>query len=247
MMMAQPQQIQQLLQQQQQQLLQLQHMQQMQQLAVAAAVVTSASSTAPAGSDKAGDAPTNPVRSENKRPREPKKLAKTAKTLAAAFSQFDESSPAAKKARLEGDVAIPPVPVGSEGTLGPDTKDKPTGFLPEGTPCGRCKKDVAGDGGVYCGRRTTNGGVSGCSSAVCWRCMARAPRTEMGCIRTSKAEFVSLGAAAWWMHDFCMLPGDRQDYYRESGVGQPFIVPVAPIPGKADSETSGPGKTFEWE
>jgi len=43
--------------------------------------------------------------------------------------------------------------------------------------------------------------------------MILAPRDSFGEVRTTKAEFASLGSEAWWMHEKCMSSTDERDYY----------------------------------
>merc|ERR1712107_77672 len=80
-----------------------------------------------------------------------------------------------------------------------------------------CKKKVMDHGGVVCGRRRQDGRVVGCGEKVCWRCMNRALRTDFGAVKTTKAEFESLGKDAWWMHQRCMEPEDEKEYFGEDG------------------------------
>lgn len=78
------------------------------------------------------------------------------------------------------------------------------GWMPAGASCGRCRKVVVCLGGVHCGRLDTEGRIMGCGVGVCWRCMARAPRDDLGAIRTTRAEFAERGERAWWMHERCL-------------------------------------------
>mmetsp|Transcript_79052 Transcript_79052/g.229580 ORF Transcript_79052/g.229580 Transcript_79052/m.229580 type:complete len:121 (-) Transcript_79052:21-383(-) len=87
------------------------------------------------------------------------------------------------------------------------------GWLPEGHRCDLCSKRVVAKGGVFCGRRRADASAAGCRAAVCWRCMNRAARESFGKVKTTKAEFASLGSDAWWMHEQCMSKADARDYY----------------------------------
>lgn len=87
------------------------------------------------------------------------------------------------------------------------------GWLSDGCRCGICAKSVVSRGGVFCGRRREDGSLVGCKVAVCWKCMVKTPRSLFGDIRTTKAEFTSLGAKAWWMHEKCMNLEDMRDYH----------------------------------
>merc|ERR1712173_339020 len=88
------------------------------------------------------------------------------------------------------------------------------GWLPKGYQCSVCGKRVFEHGGVFCGRQRS-GVVHGCASAVCWRCMNKAPKNTFGGVRTTKAEFTTLGLEAWWMHEACMDDVDKRDYYEK--------------------------------
>lgn len=105
---------------------------------------------------------------------------------------------------------------------------QPYGWIPQGHKCDLCCKAVADRGGVYCGRRRGDGTVAGCGAAICWRCMSRAPREVFGKIRTTKSEFLSLGAEAWWMHERCMNAADLKDYDGESDTDGLTLPPEAP-------------------
>jgi len=99
------------------------------------------------------------------------------------------------------------------------TRTISVGLLPPEVDCSRCgRKRLAGveNAGVYCGRATDEGTCVGCGAAICWRCMKRAPHTELGSIRTSKEECEGLAQHAWWMHEFCMREEDKKDYYGSS-------------------------------
>jgi len=60
--------------------------------------------------------------------------------------------------------------------------------------------------------------------------MNRAPKETFGKVRTTKSEFSSLGAEAWWMHEACMTEADKKDYY-----------------GKDEGESGGGQDRFAWE
>jgi len=122
------------------------------------------------------------------------------------------------------------------------------GWLPGGQKCGLCDKGVVKNGGVFCGRRRPDGTLVGCFLGVCWKCMNKAPCATFGNIRTTKAEFTSLGDDAWWMHEACMTASDLKDY---NGVEEDESQ-REPIPSKSkessrkntkDKQT----KTFAWE
>jgi len=89
-------------------------------------------------------------------------------------------------------------------------------WLPAGGACKLCAKTVKGEfGGVTCRRIRSNSTVGGCGASVCWRCMKRAARDDLGMVRCSREEFEALGLGAWWMHERCMTPQDREDYFSE--------------------------------
>ncbi|CAE7906578.1 NFI1 [Symbiodinium necroappetens] len=88
------------------------------------------------------------------------------------------------------------------------------GWLPDGATCSLCSKSVVEKGGVYCGRKRSSGELAGCFEAICWKCMNK-HRDKIGKIKTTKSEFGSLGAGAWWMHEKCMTPEDKKDYFGE--------------------------------
>merc|ERR1712066_910241 len=87
--------------------------------------------------------------------------------------------------------------------------------LEAGTSCKRCLKVVVNHGGVFCGWVDVNDVFVGCSAAVCWRCMRRAPKEALGELRITKTEVASVGDTAWWMHDFCMRPQDKTDFDKQ--------------------------------
>jgi len=90
-------------------------------------------------------------------------------------------------------------------------------WMPAGEICRVCTKPQAKEqGGIFCRRRRTDGRISGCGQAVCWRCMKRAPKDSFGVVRCTKDEFEGLEDEAWWMHHHCMEDGDWKDYYGES-------------------------------
>lgn len=43
--------------------------------------------------------------------------------------------------------------------------------------------------------------------------MNKTPKDSFGQVRTTKAEFASLGTDAWWMHEQCMTADDLREYY----------------------------------
>lgn len=116
------------------------------------------------------------------------------------------------------------------------------GWLPEGSQCSRCEKTVVDQGGVFCGRKRPDGACVGCFLGICWKCMNKGSKEEIGSIRTSKTEFASLGPDAWWMHEKCMTAEDKRAYFgdeeEEDDVGQPKDA--------EDSEDDHRGK-FAWE
>eukprot|EP00434_Breviolum_minutum_P032323 symbB.v1.2.028584.t1/scaffold3042.1/size64827/2 len=77
-----------------------------------------------------------------------------------------------------------------------------------------CSKSVVEKGGVYCGRKRALKDFGGCFQAICWKCMNK-QRDKIGKIKTTKSEFASLGPDAWWMHETCMTPEDKKEYFRE--------------------------------
>jgi len=111
----------------------------------------------------------------------------------------------------------------------------------EGVVCSRCRKPAAPYvcGGIFCGRMDADGTFVGCSAGVCWRCMKRAPREALGEIRTSKVECDTLGEDAWWMHDFCMRPSDRADYYASGSSQQAEGDPTKAVEAVADANADG--------
>lgn len=133
--------------------------------------------------------------------------------------------PSHPAAPAETDAEPPPVPTAPPPPFPPAATPPPppppeiprikVGFLPEGTTCQRCHKVVLDRGGTFCGRTNGDSVARGCGAAVCWRCMNRAPKEELGKIRTTKMKFESLGDRAWWMHESCMQPEDRTEYDTE--------------------------------
>merc|ERR1711972_111422 len=117
------------------------------------------------------------------------------------------------------------------------------GWLPEGTRCSKCEKVVVAKGGVYCGRKRTDGSIGGCFLGYCWKCMNKW-KDEVGSIRTTKSEFNELGPGAWWMHEKCMTSEDKRLYFGEDDddgdedVGKPKDM--------EDSDDE-PGGKFAWE
>eukprot|EP00440_Ansanella_granifera_P009339 gb/GFBE01010121.1/.p1 GENE.gb/GFBE01010121.1/~~gb/GFBE01010121.1/.p1 ORF type:complete len:116 (+),score=35.48 gb/GFBE01010121.1/:1-348(+) len=83
----------------------------------------------------------------------------------------------------------------------------------ERTSCCLCSKQVVERGGVVCGRRRPSGEVVGCGAGVCWKCMNKAKKEDFGSVKTTKAEFASLGDEAWWMHEACMKSEDEAAFF----------------------------------
>lgn len=129
-----------------------------------------------------------------------------------------------------------------QGIAKPEPKKEETrfGWLPEGARCSKCEKTVVDRGGVYCGRKRPGGECGGCFAEICWKCMNKGNKDEIGAIRTSKTEFSSIGPDAWWMHEKCMTTEDKRAYFGEEDEDM----------GKAksaqDSDDEHPGK-FAWE
>lgn len=113
------------------------------------------------------------------------------------------------------------------------------GWLPDKSKCSKCEKAVVEKGGVYCGRRRPSGECGGCFVGICWKCMNKSGK-ELGSVRTTKAEFASLGPDAWWMHEACMSAEDKRAYFGEEEEES------ANKRGADDSDDEHPGK-FEWE
>lgn len=111
----------------------------------------------------------------------------------------------------------------------------------EGAPCSRCAKFVIEHGGVVCARRRSNGEVVGCGAGICWRCMNRATREEFGAVKTTKAEFASMGETAWWMHGTCMAPEDEEAYFCNGE------VLTEDEDGAAESDGREGQRRFAWE
>jgi len=87
-------------------------------------------------------------------------------------------------------------------------------WMPVGNECKLCKKVVSREkGGVVCRRLRLDGTVSGCNANICWRCMKRVLKEEIGSVRCTMDEFEALGVAAWWMHEKCMTIQDKEDYF----------------------------------
>lgn len=121
-------------------------------------------------------------------------------------------------------------------------EEKRIGWLPEGTKCTRCEKGVVEFGGVYCGRSRPNGTYGGCFGGYCWKCMNKGSKEEIGGIRTTKAEFGSLGAGAWWMHESCMSVEDKRVYY-----GEEEDEDVGKAHDLDSDDEDGPKGKFAWE
>jgi len=113
------------------------------------------------------------------------------------------------------------------------------GWLPEKANCAMCNKAVVAKGGVYCGRKRFDGACGGCFQGICWKCMNKGSKDMLGSIKTTKSEFTSLGAGAWWMHERCMTAEDKSAYFGEEDddVGKPK---------DADDSEEEDGK-FAWE
>ncbi|CAK0840551.1 unnamed protein product [Prorocentrum cordatum] len=114
-----------------------------------------------------------------------------------------EAAPPWKKART-GSPSV-------EAAAGPAR----AGLATAGAACSRCLRRLPSHGGMFCGRPEGAGSAVavGCGAAICWRCMRRAPREQLGAIRASKPEMEALGAAAWWMHEGCMRLQDRAAFH----------------------------------
>jgi len=122
----------------------------------------------------------------------------------------------------------------------PKKEETRIGWLPDKAKCSKCEKAVVLKGGVYCGRKRPDGEYGGCFESICWKCMNKAGK-EIGSIRTTKAEFSSLGPGAWWMHEVCMSAEDKRAYFGEDDDED------NPKKGDADeSDDDHPGK-FAWE
>jgi len=180
-------------------------------------------------------------RSSRGRSRSPKRPAASAKQAAA--SGADETADKRKIwEKLQGIAKPEPEkPKPAETPPEPKQAEAPrVGWLPEGARCSRCEKTVVERGGVYCSRRRANGEFVGCFVEICWKCMNKGSKDEIGGIRTSKTEFSSLGPDAWWMHERCMTPEDKRSYFGEEeddDVGKPK---------DAEESDEEPG-TFAWE
>lgn len=104
------------------------------------------------------------------------------------------------------------------------------GWLREGERCDGCSKSVVEQGGVRCRRLRPEGKKVGCDARICWKCMNKAPPIAFGKVRTTKAEFADLGTDAWWMHEKCMQPTDKEAYF-----------------ATGDDDTGEDNKSFAWE
>lgn len=118
-------------------------------------------------------------------------------------------------------------------------EEKRIGWLREGAKCGKCEKSVLAKGGVYCGRRNPDGTCSGCFEGLCWKCMNKLGKNG---VKTTKAEFTSLGDDAWWMHEDCMSKEDKAAYFGEEMEDSDIDVPV-----KKKEESDDDGGKFAWE
>lgn len=105
-------------------------------------------------------------------------------------------------------------------------------WMKKDVPCKLCKKITRDRGGVICRRIRVNGTQGGCGASVCWRCMKRCSKEEVGGVRCSSDEFEALGPVAWWMHEKCMMPHDKTDYHEggdSSASAGALPVPVLPV------------------
>lgn len=117
------------------------------------------------------------------------------------------------------------------------------GWLPDGVSCSMCSKSVVEKGGVYCGRKRALKDFGGCFQAICWKCMNK-QRDKIGKIKTTKSEFASLGPDAWWMHETCMTPEDKKEYFREDEEEEEEEVkPKRPKKKLKEDD----GEKFAWE
>lgn len=143
---------------------------------------------------------------------------------------------------LEKPIEKPPPPP-PEKKLEPE--ETRFGWLLDGASCSLCSKSVVEKGGVYCGRkRATAGDYGGCFQAICWKCMNK-QRDKIGKIKTTKSEFASLGPDAWWMHETCMTPEDKKDYFGEDEEEEPEEEVKQKRPKKKFKEDNG--DKFAWE
>ncbi|CAK0896367.1 unnamed protein product, partial [Prorocentrum cordatum] len=67
-------------------------------------------------------------------------------------------------------------------------------------------------------RQRRSGDTVGCAAGVCWKCMNKASKDKLGAVRTTKAEFASLGEEAWWMHE---AGTTRREHQCSSGIRPP--------------------------
>lgn len=194
--------------------------------------------TAVAGADHDGtpssaDTPKDRLQSGKARP--PKAAASGDTVCGAAGVRRSERDKAAAAGEVETAAAAAPLAVG---------------WLSEGHRCGLCFKCVVEHGGIFCGRHRPCGTVVGCKAAVCWRCMNKTARDSFGKIRTTRAEFISLGASAWWMHEKCMASADLSEYYKDDEDGKKSTPgdespAIGTIDGNSDEEAKT--KKFAWE
>lgn len=140
--------------------------------------------------------------------------------------------------KLQG-IQRPQPPQPKEEKVEEKKEETRIGWLPDKAQCSKCDKLVVEKGGVYCGRRRIDG-CGGCFKAICWKCMNKCTKEEIGGIRTKKAEFASLGAGAWWMHEQCMTADDKRAYFGEDDELD------NPKRRGDDSDDEQPGK-FAWE
>jgi len=166
--------------------------------------------------DLAQEAPPSPPPSPKRMPR-PKLRGVSATSEALALAPASELPVSASAAAPQpASAAASPL----VATAAKKAEAIPVGWLPEGSRCGTCSKSVLEFGGVFCGRRRPSGRVAGCGAGVCWRCMNKGPKESFGKVRTTKTEFSSLGADAWWMHEACMSKADKRDYYEKEDEGE---------------------------
>lgn len=211
---------------------------------------TAAQKSAPKKASAAAQAPSAAVPAA----RQPPQAAQAA-PAGAAREKSRSPKRAKKRAGQAKEEAAPAAPVPAEdkmlvweklqGLRKEEEKEETRfGWLPGGVQCSRCEKAVVERGGVYCGRKRPKGAdvpFGGCFKAICWKCMNKASKAELGGIKTSKSEFASLGDDAWWMHGSCMTPEDKRAYFGEEDedVGKPKDM-------DEDDDDDKPGK-FAWE
>lgn len=138
-----------------------------------------------------------------------------------------------------------------QGIAKPEPKKEETriGWLPDGAECGKCQKSVVEKGGIYCGRKRPNGDAGGCFAGICWKCMNKATKADIGGVRTTKAEFASLGPDAWWLHESCMTPQDKRAYFCEEEEEEDKVnmKTMNNNKKKGDDSDDDAGGKFAWE